>query len=40
MSSSDPALRTKEISLMRAPSSQMSSMNLSTDVWSLSSWLT
>jgi hypothetical protein len=40
MSSNDPALRSKDISLTRAPPSQMSSMKRRTDVWSFSVWLT
>jgi hypothetical protein len=40
MSSNDPALRSNEISLMRAPASQVSSMKRRIDVWSVSAWLT
>ena len=40
MSASEPAIRSNEISLIRSPFSQLSSMKRRIDVWSVSAWLT
>jgi len=40
ISASDPAIRSKEMALMRSPPSQLSSMNRRIDVWSVRTWLT